>query len=65
VKKDTSLSTFLTPLDAIERSSGVEFFPNLVKSEGGVKLGELCKVAKCDTMLAFKFRAKELSKGEE
>ncbi|KAI8852855.1 hypothetical protein BC829DRAFT_360393 [Chytridium lagenaria] len=53
--RDTSVTTFITPVEAIERSSGLLFF-------GGVDRKmtlPLCSMAKCDTMLAFKFKMKE------
>ncbi|KAJ3417512.1 nuclease [Chytridiales sp. JEL 0842] len=68
VSRDTPLEVFVTPVEAIERSSGIEFFPMLKRGNqtgetgggGDVLAGDLCQVAPCKAMLAFKFKAKEL-----
>ncbi|KAI9339099.1 hypothetical protein BDR26DRAFT_935045 [Obelidium mucronatum] len=58
VSQDTSLDSFLLPVSAIEKSTGLEFFPFLDRKN----VGNLCSVVKCGVKLASKFR---LVKGED
>ncbi|KAJ3028927.1 UNVERIFIED_CONTAM: nuclease [Siphonaria sp. JEL0065] len=60
VSQDTSLDSFLMPVAAIEKSTGLEFFPFLDKR--GV--GNLCSVVKCSFKLASKFRQSSTSSEE-
>ncbi|KAJ3328451.1 nuclease [Blyttiomyces sp. JEL0837] len=59
VEGDRPVDSFVMPVPAIERSSGLEFFPQIDKKS----VEHLCKLAKCNYMLAFKFRLKDQTGG--
>ncbi|KAI8838588.1 hypothetical protein BJ741DRAFT_601572 [Chytriomyces cf. hyalinus JEL632] len=52
---DSPLESFMLPVSAIERSTGLEFFPMLERKS----LGSLCSVVKCGFLLAAKFKLKQ------
>lgn len=54
-EKDIMLDTFFTPVSAIERASGLNFFPEVDRK----KSVSLCSVAKCGILLSFKYKLEE------
>ncbi|KAJ3280490.1 nuclease [Rhizoclosmatium sp. JEL0117] len=57
VAQDTQLDSFLLPVEAIERSTGLEFFPFLERRS----VKALCSAVKCSFKLASKYRANSAS----